>query len=66
MQTFKFVVEANTFDAGSRLNLLIQYTSGEARSVIEDCVLLKPEDGYERAKQLLKENFGKPYDIART
>ena len=66
MQTFKFVVEANTLDAGSRLNLLIQYTSGVARSVIENCVLLNPEDGYERAKQLLKENFGKPYDIART
>ena len=66
MQTFKLVVETNTSDPCSRLNLLIQYTSGEARLVIEDCVLLDPKHGYERAKQLLKQNFGNFYDIART
>ena len=66
IQTFKLVVETNTCDPSSRLNLLIQYTSGEARVVIEDCVLLEPKQGYERAKQLLKQNFGNSYDIART
>ena len=34
--------------------------------MIEDCVLLDPKHGYERAKQLLKQNFGNFYDIART
>ena len=66
ISTFKHVVEENTTDAGTRLNLLIQYTSDKARSVIEDCVLMEPQEGYLEAKKLLRHNFGKPYDIARS
>ena len=64
--TFQFAIEKNTDDAGSRLNLLVEYTSGAARSIIEDCVLYGPEQGYPMALDLLKQNFGKPYNIAQS
>ena len=36
LSSFRYVVETNTNDPSARLNLLIQYTSGQARKVIED------------------------------
>ena len=36
-----------------RLSYLIQYCNGEAKSGIEDCVLLEPFEGYERARSIL-------------
>ena len=36
------------------------------RSIIEDCVLYGPEQGYPLALDLLKQNFGKPYTIAQS
>ena len=65
ISSFKFVVESNTTDLSARLNLLIQYTSGNARKVIENCVLLPPNEGYSTAQGLLRQNFGNPSDIAR-
>ena len=64
LSSFRYVVETNTSDPSARLNLLIQYTSGQARKVIEDCVLLPPEQGYIQAKELLRKNFGNPHKIA--
>ena len=65
LSSFRYVVETNTSDPSARLNLLIQYTSGQARKVIEDCVLLPPEQGYIQAKELLRKNFGNPHKIAQ-
>lgn len=49
-----------------KLSYLIQYCKGEAKSVIENCVLLDPEVGYDQACELLKERYGKPHTIARS
>ena len=65
ISSFKFVVESNTNDSSARLNLLIQYTTGNARKVIENCVFLPPTEGYSTAQELLRQNFGNPSDIAR-
>ena len=48
------------------MTYLIQYCEGKAKDAIKNCVVGGDYDkGYQRACQLLKERFGKPYDIAR-
>ena len=49
-----------------RLSYLIQYCNGEAKSSIEDCVLLGPSEGYERARSILYSRYGRPHVIARS
>ena len=40
-------------------------TEGEAKTVIDYCLLLEPHEGYNHAKTLLKDNFGRRNQIAR-
>ena len=49
-----------------RLSYLIQFCNGEAKSCIEDCVLLEPSEGYERARSILYSRYGRPLVIARS
>ena len=44
---------------------LLQHREGEAKSLIEFCLLLDPAVGYEKAKETLKENYGRKNVIAR-
>ena len=45
--------------------LLIQHCEGEAKKVIEFWLLLDPDEGYRKAKDILKKNFGRKNVIAR-
>lgn len=49
----------NCFDASaesrSRLNYLIQYFNGKAKSTIVHCVQLEPKEGYRKELELLEE-----------
>ena len=65
LSSFRFVVESNTNDPAARLNVLIQYTTGNARKVIETCVLLPPKQGYVTVLDLLNKNFGNLNEMAR-
>ena len=59
-------IELLVDDPRQRLTYLIQYCEGKAKDAIKNCVVGGDYDkGYQRACQLLKERFGKPYDIAR-
>ena len=49
----------------SKLLLLIQHCEREVRKLIEYCAMLEPELGYKRAKEVLRDNFGRPNEIAR-
>ena len=49
-----------------KLSYLIQYCTGEARALIEDCVMMDPDEGFTEAKRLLQKEYGKPYEIARS
>ena len=53
-------------DPASRLHYLIQYCRGEARALIEFCAVLEPHAGYQKAREILFENFGQPHIIARS
>ena len=65
MRSFENSVEKDT-DEKSRLQLLIQYCSGKAKKVIESCVLLEPDEGYEEAKKLLAERFGDKFKVTNS
>lgn len=62
IHNFETCLERDNPDPERKLQLLIQHCTGKARESIESCVNLS--DGYEVAKETLKENFGKPHIIA--
>lgn len=39
-------------------------TSGQPKELIRSCLHVAPEQGYQTAKRLLKEHFGKDYNVA--
>ena len=47
IKNFETNTENSISANGLRLSYLIQYCNGEAKSSIEDCVLLEQSDGYE-------------------
>ena len=49
-----------------RLSYLIQYCNCEAKSCIDDCELLEPSEGNERARSILYSLYGRPHVIARS
>ena len=66
MRSFENSVEKATDDKSRRLQLLIQYCSGKAGKVIESCVLLKPNEGYEEAEKLLAERFRDKFKVTNS
>ena len=47
------------------LSLLIQHCKGKARKLIEPCVKMNPETGYNQARKLLHDNYGKSHIVAQ-
>ena len=65
MRCFEANIDKRVEDSGLKLNYLIQFCNGEAKEAIQDCVILNPEEGYERAKNILKRRYGRPHTIVR-
>jgi hypothetical protein len=61
---FETLVEDKTMNSGARLHYLIQYTSGDVQELIRSCLTMKSEDGYRKARSLLKQRYGQNYRIA--
>jgi hypothetical protein len=51
-------------NSGTRLHYLIQYTSGDVQELMRSCLMMKSEDGYRKARSLLKQRYGQNYKIA--
>ena len=66
IKTFEANVEIPVQDSNKRLLLLLQHCEGEARRLIEFCLLLSPDEGYQKAKDILKDHFGRKNLIARS
>ena len=64
MMTFAATIESAMPD-NRRLLYLLQYCEGKAKELIEHCALLEPSEGYEKAKEILYENYGRRSVIAR-
>ena len=65
VNNFKLNIENRVHDDRVKLNYLIQYCEGEAKELIEDCVLLG-DRGYERAMTLLSDRYGRSYQVAQS
>ncbi|XP_038052505.1 uncharacterized protein LOC119725213 [Patiria miniata] len=52
--------------ANAKLNRLFQFCEGEALAVIRCCAMMQPDEGYAKAKELLRERFGNGYRISET
>ena len=63
MRAFDNKVERVISDPSSKLARLVQLCTGEAARVIQGCMLMHPERGYARARQLLKDRFGDEFVI---
>ena len=64
MRAFDDNVERVISDPSSKLARLVQLCTGEAGRVIRGCTLTRPERGYVRARQLLKDRYGDEFVIA--
>ena len=47
-----------------KLYYLVQYTAGNVRQLMRGCLPMKPEEGYENARSLLKNRYSQGYKIA--
>ena len=63
IRSFKNNVEKDTNNFSRRLQLLIQFCTEKAKRVIESYILLEPEEGYWKAKNMLAERFGNVFKV---
>ena len=66
IRNFETNIESQVQDPRLRLSYLIQFCSCDAKFAIEDCVVLPPLEGYARAREILKNRYGKSHLVARS
>ena len=64
IRAFQNVIESKTASDSARLYYLVQYTSGEVQELVSSCLSMKPEQGYQEARSLLRKRYGQSYRIA--
>ena len=64
-QQFKYYVEDRLMDQGQRLLYLLHYCTGSAKEAIAECVMLPPRVAYNRAREILKDLYGREHIVAR-
>jgi len=63
-RSFDNCVDSCDVDDAAKYNRLLQYCCGKALKVIECCAVMDPREGYQKARQLLRNRFGNEYVIA--
>ena len=63
--SFEKLIEVNTLDPAQRLHYLMQYTAGDANTLVSGYMLCTSETGYQTAKKELVKEYGDPYVMAR-
>lgn len=58
------MIENKTDNNRDRLQFLIKFTKGQAQHLVKSCEYMSPNRGYQKAKELFKENFGNEYRIS--
>ena len=66
MVSFEKLIEVNTLNPAQRLHYLMQYTAGDANTLVSGYMLCTSEHGYQTAKKELIKEYGDPYVMART
>ena len=66
IKQFEYHVESKVNDPGQRLLQLLHYCRGRARTAIDECTLLHPSQGYNRARTILNQLFGRPFQVSKS
>ena len=66
VSTFEQTMGAANLSENTKFLYLLQHCQGKAKQLIEYRCLLNPQEGYEKALQLLKEKYGRPNVIVRS
>ena len=61
---FDMAVDSRISDPREKLALLIEFTSGEPKNLIETCLYQTPGSGYRRARELLEKHYGNSIQVA--
>ena len=64
IRAFENGVEKKTNNPSDCLHFLEQYTRGQPKDLVHSCQHLPPDQGYQRAKDLLAQHFGDEHKIA--
>ncbi|XP_028417945.1 uncharacterized protein LOC114542641 [Dendronephthya gigantea] len=64
IRSFEHLIESKTTSPSARLYYLVQHTSGSEQELMKSCLSMKEDEGYEEARKLLKERYGKEYRVA--
>ena len=64
IENFKTNVEDIESNPNARRNFLIQLCTGKAKDAISGTVMLPPQEGYAKARSILREMFGQTHIIA--
>lgn len=59
LKTFDAIIGNKTIPPETKLFYLCQYTTGEVEQMMQTCLPMSPATGYERARQLLEETYGR-------
>ena len=64
IRTFEHQVERTTPTSSARLYYLVQHTTGPVQELMKRCLSMCEDEGYQKARRLLKEQYGQSYKIA--
>ena len=64
VRAFENLIETKTTSASARLYYLIQFTTGDVQELMRSCLPMEANEGYERARDLLKSKYGQNYKIS--
>ncbi|KAK4474269.1 hypothetical protein MN116_000351 [Schistosoma mekongi] len=64
IRNFEECIDNQNIGYKAKLNYLIEYIDGEAKSIIRHCILLEPDVGYHKALELLEDMFGLKHVVA--
>ena len=57
VRAFENLIERKTASENARLYYLVQYTIGEVQELVKSCLSMDPEEGYRKARILLKQRL---------
>ena len=64
IKAFGSTVGQSTVGDADKLNILLEYCTGEAEKVVRPCAIMDLTKGYKTARKLLKKRFGDDYVIS--
>ena len=64
IRSFETLIENKTASSSARLSYLIQYTSGDVQELMRSCLTINADDGYQKARSLLKQRYRENHRVA--